>query len=62
MWTRQEKNAMEWWISLPRKEQIRMLAQIILEDNNRVIAEGVMGKKLNDIEFQAFKRYLRSEL
>lgn len=62
MWTREEKEAMDWWVSLPHKAQIRMLAQAILEDNNRVIANGVMGKELNDIEFQQFKRYLRSEL
>lgn len=61
-WTKEEKTAMEWWISLPRKQQIKILAKLILDTNNRVIAEGVMGKELNDIEFQAFKRYLRSEL
>lgn len=62
MWNSEEKQAMEWWMSLPRKQQIKMLAKLILDTNNRVIAEGVMGKELNDIEFQAFKRYLRSEL
>ena len=62
MWTKQEKRAMDWWVKQPRKEQIRMLAEVILRDNNRIIANGIMGKELNDIEFQQFKRYIRREL
>ena len=62
MWTRQEKRAMEWYFSLPQKMKIKLLAKKILETNNRVIANGIMGKDLNDIEFQQFKRYLRREL
>ena len=42
--------------------QMRVVAETILETNNRTMANMIMERKLNDIEYQAFKRFLRGLL
>lgn len=57
--SKKDKEVMEYFANLPQKERLGVLGEAILRTNNRHIANAIMDKELNDIEFQQFKRFLR---
>lgn len=57
--SKEDREKMNYYANLPEKERLGVLGEAILRTNNRHIANAIMGKELNDIEFQQFKRFLR---
>ena len=57
--SKEDKAKMNWYASLPKEERMGVLAEAILRTNNRELANSIMDRQLNDIEFQQFKRFLR---
>lgn len=60
--TREEKEFKYLWDNTDVETRKYALAFVIIEHNAKEIAEAIYGKKLNDIEYQRIKRYLRQYL
>ena len=60
--SKESKEAIEYFESLPIKRRMQIIAKFILDTNNKKIAEQIFNKKLNDIEYMDFKRFLKKLL
>ena len=62
IYSKREKEFAYLWNSVSAEQRKYALATYILKYNDRNIVEKIYGKKINDIEFQQFKRMLKKYL
>lgn len=60
--TREEKEFKYLWDNTDVETRKHALAFVIIKHNAKEIAEAIYGKKLNDIEYQRIKKYLKQYL
>lgn len=60
--TKEEKEFKYLWDNTDVETRKYALAFVIIEHNAKEIAEAIYGKKLNDIEYQKVKKYLKQFL
>ena len=60
--TREEREFKYLWDNTDVETRKYALAFVIIKHNAKDIAEAIYGKKLNDIEFQKIKNYLKQYL
>lgn len=60
--TREEQEFAYVWNMASEEQRLHALATYIYKYNNKEVANKICNKKLNDIEYQQFKKMLRKYL